>query len=607
MLLSQFKLRASALGVVGLMGLAACGNGGGGTSTALASDQTLKFPVFGDFGTLDPAELSAEVDSEIAQNVFNGPFKFDNDLNIQPDLATEVPTTSNGGISADGLTYTIKLRKDVTFSNGDKFTSADLLYSWNRAAALQGPYASNLSAVDGFSAVAKAVKNLKPTKAQAKADPNTTQVFNKAVEALLEAKDPKTTMAGLTAPDDYTVKVHLSATAGWFVSAVALEGTTGMVVDKNAISKNPRDWWQTPTSLVGTGAFKMTGYTSKQSVDFAAVDNWWGSPKPVLKKIHIDQRDPGAASQSSAIQQWEQGKYDIVGYGGWSNLPKEDILRIQKDSNEVKKLTLQPKVRTTYVTFNVNSKHPAKGPFTDTNPKAKELREAFALAVDKTALAKTVCSNVTCAAATGGVITKGLTGYLGDGADPLGKFDATKAKADLKDADPTGALTKSLKYSYNTGAPNDDVATFLQSQWKQNLGLDVSLDPQQDTTTFINDRFAGKFVMSRDGWQADYNHPQDWFDNLWGQQQEDAGSNSSGYAPNATDQYNTLLTKADGLPLDQALPSYKQISQLLISDVVYIPLYYSVGQFLIQPWAKGAGTNNFFDHYWNEISIQQHS
>jgi oligopeptide transport system substrate-binding protein len=607
LLLSQFKLKAGALSAAALMGLAACGSGGGGgQSTSLASDQTLKFPIFGDFGTLDPGELDAEVDSEIAQNVFNGPFKFDNNLQIQPDLATEVPTTSNGGISSDGLTYTIKLRKDVTFSNGDKFTSADVLYSWNRAAALQGPYSSNLGAIAGFSTVAKNVKGIKPTKAQVKADANTTQVFNKTIETMLEAKDPKVSMTGLTAVDDYTVKVKLSAAAGWFLSAVALESTTGMIVDKNAVSKNPRDWWQTPDTLVGTGPFKMTAYTSKQSVDFAAVDNWWGANKPTLKKVHLDIRDPGPASESSAIQQFEQGKYDLVGYGGYSALPKEDILRIQKDSNESKKLTLQPKVRTTWVSFNVNSKHPAGGPFTDTNPNAKALREAFALSVDKDALAKTVCSNITCAPAKGGLITKGLKGYLGDNADPLGKFDAAKAKADLKIGDPNGTLVKGLKYSYNTGAPNDDVATFLQGQWKTNLGVDVALDPQQDPSAFIASRQAGKFVMARDGWQADYDHPQDWFDNLWGQQAEDSTANTSGYAPNASDKYNQLLVKADGEATDQALPTYKEIGNLLQTDVVDIPLYYSVGQFLIQPWAKGAGTNNFFDHYWQDISILQH-
>ena len=45
---------------------------------------------------------------------------------------------------------------------------------------------------------------------------------------------------------------------------------------------------------------------------------------------------------------------------------------------------------------------------------------------------------------------------------------------------------------------------------------------------------------------------------------------------------------------------------MLIDDVAYIPLYYSVGSFLFEPYVQGAGTNNFFDHYWNELSILQH-
>jgi oligopeptide transport system substrate-binding protein len=594
-------LKLGALSVIGIV-LVACGGSSSSTTQSLASDQTLKFPIFGEFGTLDPGQLDAEVDSEIAQNIFNGPLRYDNNLNIIPDIATDVPSTSNGGVSSDGLTYTFKLRKDVTFSNGDKVTAKDMIYSWNRAAALQGPYGSNLSAITGYSDVTKYTKGLKPSK---KAADTAKAAFNKTVEDALAASDPKVMMKGLTSPDPYTVVVKLDSAAGWFLSAVTLESTTGMIVDEKAIQTNPRDWWTVPASLVGTGPFKMTQHTAKQSADFAAVDNWWGSPKPTLKAIHVDILDP--SSQSTAIASFEQGKYDIVGYGGWSAQPKADILRIQQTANEKSQLLLQPKVRTTWVSFNVNPSHPAGGPFTvDKGQKAKDLRTAFALAVDKTKLQSVVCQNVTCSAASGGLITKGLKGYLGDGTDPLGKFDATKAKQLLTGADPTGTLTAGLKYSYNTGSPNDDVATFLQDQWKTNLGVNVGLDPHPDATAFINDRQAGKFVMARDGWQADYDHPQDWFDNLWGKMAEDSTANTSGYAPNATDQYNVLLTKADAEPLATALPTYKQISELLSTDVVDIPLYYSVGQFLFKPYAKGAGTNNFFDHFWNEISILQH-
>ena len=64
--------------------------------------------------------------------------------------------------------------------------------------------------------------------------------------------------------------------------------------------------------------------------------------------------------------------------------------------------------------------------------------------------------------------------------------------------------------------------------------------------------------------------------------------------------------QADAKPVADALPLYRQMSQLLIDEVAYIPLYYTVGAFMFKPYVKGAGTNNFFDYWWNQISILQH-
>src|SRR4030088_2916442 len=141
-------LKALCVGGVASLVLGACGNSTTNTGTSLAADQTLKFPLLDDFGTLDPAIADAETDQEIQQNMFNGLTKFDNNLNVVPDIAASMPT-----VSSDGLTYTFKLRQDVTFSNGDKVTSKDVLYSWNRAAAMQGPFATNLSAIAGYEKV----------------------------------------------------------------------------------------------------------------------------------------------------------------------------------------------------------------------------------------------------------------------------------------------------------------------------------------------------------------------------------------------------------------------------------------------------------------------
>ncbi|HEY1456433.1 MAG TPA: peptide ABC transporter substrate-binding protein [Candidatus Dormibacteraeota bacterium] len=601
---SSRLFKALAVGAVSGLVLVACGNGNNNNNnTSLASDQTLKFPILGDFGTLDPSQLNAETDSEIAQNVFNGLVKFDNNLNIVPDIAASMPT-----VSSDGLTYTFKLRSDVTFSNGDKVTSKDVLYSWNRAAWQQGAYAGNLAAIDGYGTVG--------TESAAKGAPTGSKL-----ESLLESNDPSVSMKGLTAPDATTVVAKLSAPAGWFLSAIALEATTGMVVDMNAIKNDPQGetasatWWTNPATMIGTGAYKMTAYAPKQSIDFAAVDNWWGSPKPTLKKIHIDI----LANANSAIQAYEQGTYDIYGYGGYSNAPVDSILRIQNTANEKAQLVIHPKVRTTWLQFNLvhDSSRVAGGPFqcavsggytqcsgTPATDAAKKLRLAFGLSIDKAKLATVVCHDIICAPATGGLITKGLIGYGGDNSDPLAKFDVATAKQDLKDGDPTGSLTSNLTYAYDSNNPlNGSVAQFLQDQWQTNLGVHVNLLPQ-DHSAFIKGYLSGKYMMARNGWQADYNHPQDWVDNLWGKIPGCPDANcGSGYDTQAYDQ---AVAAADQLPLDQATSKYQAIMQMLENDATYVPLYYSQGAFLFKPYVKGAGTNNFFDYYWDQIQIQSH-
>jgi len=564
--------------------LGACG-GGTTNNNGLAADQTLKFPILDDYATLDPAIADAETDTEISQNLFNGLVKFDNSLNVVPDIASAMPT-----VSSDGRTYTFPLRHDVTFSNGDKVTSKDVLYSWNRAAAMSGAYGTsyggNLSPIVGYSTA------------------SSNKEVGAKLETLLEANDPSVTMSGLTAPDAYTVVAKLKSAAGWWLSAIALTGSTGFIVDQNAVKQDFDNWWSNPATAVGTGPYKMTARIPKQSEDFAAVSNWWGSPKPTVTKVHIDILQ----SAASAITAYEQGSYDLYGYGGWSQAAGvADIKRIQATANEKDQLLLQPKVRSTWATFNMVSdkSRTGGGPFTLAGGQAAhDLRMAFALAVDKVKLAEVVCGNTVCSPMTGGLITKGLIGYMGDNADPLAKFDPAMAKTLLKSADPTGTKTANLTYAYDPETPVfKDSAVFLQDQWQTNLGVHVNLIAVSHHA-FIQARLAGKYAISRDGWQADYNHPQDWFANLFGSALgcPDSGC-TSGYS---TPAYDALLAKANAEPLAQALPDYQALNQMLVNDVAYIPLFYSVGAFLIKPYVVGAGSNNFVDYPWAEIQIHTH-
>ena len=602
--LFEAKLRAmrplAAMGAIAVL-VAACGNGS--TTSGLAASQVLKFPVYQTAGTFDPGQADAEVDTEIMQNVFSNLWKFDDSLNLVPDIATTVPTQANNGISSDGLTYTVKLKSNVKFNNGAAMTSKDVLYSWNRAVALQGAYASNLSAIAGYDAVQKAAGA--PPSSSAGAGGTTT--FRQNIENKLAANDPAFQLSGLKAPDANTVQITLAHACGWCLTAWALQGSTGSIVDQKAIAADPVNWWSKPVAqgqeagMVGTGPFYLTAYTAKQSMAFKAVSNWWGSPKPTLTDVKIDIHDPSAIAGD--VTAWEQGSYDLIGYGGNSgNLTYPLIQGIKGNATFASQLLTKPKGRTTWLSFNVG--YPATGgPFVGESATAKGLRLAFALAVDKAGLATTVCHDVQCAPATGGLITKGLVGYLGDGADPLAKFDPTQAMSLLKQYDPTGKLTANLKYSYNAGGLNDPVAAYLQNEWQTNLNVKVTLDPSSDASQFISNRLSGKYVMARDGWQFDYNHPQDWYDNLWGYLATASGANTSGFDDPT---YDSVLKQADAAPIDTGLAMYKQLAQILQQDVVYIPLYYSVANFAIRSYVKGAGSNSQADFYWNETSIQSH-
>jgi peptide/nickel transport system substrate-binding protein len=70
-----------------------------------------------------------EVDQGVWWNLFSTLWYVDPAGRLVPDLAREVPTPQNGGISADGLTWKIKLRKDAKWHDGQPFTADDVKFT----------------------------------------------------------------------------------------------------------------------------------------------------------------------------------------------------------------------------------------------------------------------------------------------------------------------------------------------------------------------------------------------------------------------------------------------------------------------------------------------
>jgi oligopeptide transport system substrate-binding protein len=471
-------------------------------------------------------------------------------LHEVPDLATGQPS-----VSPDGLTYTFHLRQKATFSNGDPITADDFVYSWNRAAARQGDYAWLFNPVAGYTDVAAGKTDR---------------------------------MSGLTKVDEFTFAVNLVRPGGYFMTELAL--WPFWVVDQSVISSAGEDsWYANPDTLIGSGPFRMTARVPGQSMDFAPVAGWYGGQTGAITHVHVEVvSDP--ASQAAL---YEAGVFALIGYGR-QGLAAAEAKRYTSDPALRSQLSLVPAGSTVWVGFNLKG-----GPFA--GPAGLAGRHAFSAAIDRDALAAAVCiAGTACAVATGGLISKGLQGYLGDGTDPNAKFDPAAAKAEYLAWDPSGSKVKDLTYTYDTNPFNKSVCANLAAQWKANLGVTVTCT-ELDRKTFLDSRdSACAFVMFRQSWNADYDHPEDWFDNLF---VSGAGSSGACYANPTLDQ---MVAAADASPLSTGLADYKAAGRTLLDDAVLAPLLYGVQQYLIQPYVRGAGGNALYDDLWTSARILKH-
>jgi oligopeptide transport system substrate-binding protein len=525
--------------------------GGGKVPEALATDQTLSFPMAQDVADFDPAQISSPADVDILRNVFSGLYKFDSKLQEAPDLATGPPT-----ITPNGRTYTFQLRRDAKFSNGDPITADDFIYSWTRAVKKQGDYASLFGLIVGYQAVA-------------------------------DGKTAKLT--GLAKLNDYAFTATLTRAFGPWYTIVGL--WPFWVVDQKVISvAGDLAWYTAPETLIGSGPFRMTARSAGQTLDFEPVSKWFGGSTGAITHVHLDV----LADQDAQLARYESGVYSLIGYGRQGLSPAAAV-KYTSDSKLKTQLQLVPFGSTYWVGFNTRS-----GPFGGVAG-GRASRDAFSAAIDRNALAAAVCNHgTTCAPATGGLISKGLAGYLGDGSDTNTKFDPVAAKAEYLAWDPKHTRVKNLAYVYDSDPFNKAVCANLVAQWQKNLGVLVKC-VEMDRKTFFDVR-NGKcnLQMFRQSWRADYDHPQNWYDYLFA-----TGANSSG-ACYKNSSFDLSVKTGDAKPLTGATQDYQAAGELLIHDTVFAGLVYGIQQYLVHPYLRGIGGNALYDNYWTVAKVVNH-
>jgi peptide/nickel transport system substrate-binding protein len=193
--------------------------------------------------TLNPLLGTQTIDSVLSRLFSDVLVTVDAHGAFVPDLAREVPTLANGGISADGLTIRYNLRRHVTWQDGRPFTSGDVKFTY---AAIMNPN-NDIISRHGYD-------------------------FIKSVDT----------------PDADTVVFHLKARFAPFVATVFGDSDSPYGIVPEHILGKAKSINDVPfNSLpIGTGPFKVVSWQRGNQIELTRYDNYFlGRPK--LKSIIV--------------------------------------------------------------------------------------------------------------------------------------------------------------------------------------------------------------------------------------------------------------------------------------------------------------------------------
>ncbi len=540
--------------------------GTGGTSGDLDANQEYRANINGDPPSLDPNASAWDQSIAVISLAYRGLLSFKEDLSLQPAVAKELPSTANGGISAVGKTYTLKLRTDVKWSEGKPVTAKDFEYSIKRLLdpKLGAEYASFYYGIVG----AEAFNTALGTKASPK---------NPDAAALAKLRDG----VGAKATDDATLQFTLSEPRSSFLSLLALHAA--VPVRQDIIEAKGDKWYVDPANYVGNGPFMVTEYLSKDHITLVPNPNFYGT-KPKLKKVTLLMVEDVNANYAAYLN----GERDITA------VPSPNVPVVMGDPALKDQILRAPRLATYALQFNNKV-----APFDNA-----KVRKAFSMAIDRVTFIDKVRRGIGKPALSW--IPPGMPGHQAD----LGKewaFDAAKAKQMLADAGfPEGKGLPPTAFQYSNTANNQLMAVFIQAQFKDNLGLDVKLEPME-SAEFSKLVSGNRHMMGLVGWAADYPDPDNWLPELFGSK---GGNNHTQYSNPSLD---TLMQKAitESDPAKR-LDMWGQAQKMAVDDLPMAFLFHDERFVLVKPYVKGlkvtgidtnALTGNF---YLDEVYLLKH-
>ncbi|MBQ1447549.1 MAG: peptide ABC transporter substrate-binding protein [Solobacterium sp.] len=515
-----------------LAGLLIVGCGSGGEGESGDAGNSVVVTIESDLNTMDH-HVATDGTSFIMQSMcIGGLAALDSEGQPIYDLA------ENWEVSEDGTVYTFYIRDGVNWSNGTPLTAHDFVYGWRR---LNDP---ELASEYAFILETIGVKN---------------------AAAAHKGEVPLEDM-GVEAVDDKTFVVTLDQPCGFLLSLMSFPSF--FPLNQEFFEAHEATYAQSIDDLLYCGPYTFTKWEENTEYTFTKNPEYWDAANCTDDMDEVVFRFV-SESQSAALA-YQQGDIDAVKLSG-------DLVDQYKDDPGFTQ-------RLEGFAWRVSINHQQEsGIFDNLN-----FRKALTLSIDRDVIANDVLKDGS-VAAVGFIPMQFAFGPDGtdyrDTAGDLLTFDVEAAQAALEEAKKELGVDNfsiTLLYETDSEAPGK-VAINLQSMWKENLGIEVTLLPKtkKERLQLMNNL---DYDLGLTRWGPDYADPQTYLD-LY-------KSDISGYnGAYFNDEFNALMNKAetgeDSTDLEKRWADMVEAEKMLLDDVAMIPVFQMGSAMLINPNITG--------------------
>ena len=548
------KFLALALASVMAVSVAACGSSSSTNDTSAADSSTtteaadttasadgynLAVCLASEPMTIDPALNSAVDGAIMANHMFEGLVKWVDNGSGEAELAPGQAESWEKTVNDDGtVTYAIKMRDGIKWSDGKDVTAGDFEYSWKRLAdpATAADYCYMIDMVQGYAEVA-----------DGSADKDT---------------------LGIKAIDDKNLEITLSYDCPYFEEIMAFPATFPVRQD---IVEGNEEWTYSPETYIGNGAYKMVEWSHNAYILTEKSETYYDYEKlgpDTIKYTLLDDNNAMLAAFNS-------GELNFI-----MNFPTDEMANYLASGQ----ITVAPYIGTYYVCFNTEDE-------VFSNPL---VRQAFSLVIDRNYIVENVSQSGEVPAT--GYVPSGVydaEGANGDDFRTVGgeyysvsaddyQANCDKARELLAEAGyPNGEGFPAVEYMYNTDDRHKAIAEALQNMWQTELGVTVNLS-NQDWNVFLKSRKDGDFQIARNGWIADYNDPCSFLD-MW---YTGGGNNDAQYS---NPEYDALIdaAKATSDQTERMAAFHKAEDLLIGQDSVLAPIYFYTNPYMLSDNISG--------------------